>query len=53
MATDSLPWLLLAGGGLLMVPGWYDINLVLWIATLVIAIGGHALVTATDRGAFG
>lgn len=39
--------------GVLMVAGWYDVQPVLWLAALVVSLGGHAFATASNRGAFG
>jgi hypothetical protein len=39
--------------GLLMVLGWYSVNPALWMAGLVIAVGGHLLQVTTRQGAYG
>ena len=39
--------------GLFMILGWYDVNPALWMAGLVIAVGGHLLQITTRQGAFG
>jgi len=36
--------------GMLMLLQWYDVNPWLWMAGLVIAVGGHALAITTERG---
>ena len=42
-----------AFAGILMVTGIWEIPVVLWIAALVIAVGGHVLTTAQRGGAVG
>jgi len=39
--------------GLLMMLGWYSVNPALWMAGLVIAVGGHLLQVTTRQGAYG